>query len=315
MPADLTVRNGRAEIFYTGEKPWHGHGQRVDNPATAEEALEAAGIDWKVTMEPVYIQRTGSDYAEVPDKAAIVREDTRDVFNIMSRRYSPVQNREAFAFFDGVVGAGEAIYHTAGSIGGGRRVWILAKLPADLKVSNGDVLERYILLANSHDGSTALTMKPTTVRVVCSNTLQVALGDEGRKSFKTSHVGDVFKRVNEAREVLDLGEAYFAMLMRGVERLAEDAAPAGPARYDFFRELFELDQKEAMSARARNNVVAIESFFTYGKGNSGETRWDLLNGVTEWVDHARGQDKGRLDSAWFGSGAQLKQRAWDLLTV
>ena len=115
-------------------------------------------------------------YVEVPHRKAVVRTDIRRVLAVMTDRYVPVQNREAFSFFDTVVSAGEAIYHTAGSLRGGRRIWVLAKLPGDLRVSQTDILEKYILLVNSHDGSAAVTMRPTTIRVVCNNTLTGAVG-------------------------------------------------------------------------------------------------------------------------------------------
>jgi phage/plasmid-like protein (TIGR03299 family) len=140
MPAGITGSDG---MMYTGAIPWHGLGVKLDNPATAEEAIKAAELDWEVETRSVYqyaISDTRQFYShlEIPNKNAIVRKDTNEAFAIMSNGYEPVQNKDAFGFFDSVIGQGEAIYHTAGSLYGGRKVWILAKLPDDIVVSNQD---------------------------------------------------------------------------------------------------------------------------------------------------------------------------------
>ena len=311
MPADITNTNGRSEMMYTGQTPWHGLGVRLDGPATAVEAMAAANMDWQVEALPVYTEQR----KEIPGFKAITRMDTNDVFAVMKDRYTPLQNADAFSFFDAVVGNGEAIYHTAGTIKGGRRVWILAKLPNDLQVSNADVLEKYILLANSHDGTSAVTMKPTAIRVVCNNTLNFALSfNEGGKRFYSRHVGNIFSRVTNARETLGLVEAHFEMMMLGVNRIAEQSMDESSE--SFLRRLFEADQEEAeVSTRQQNQFAEIDQLFRAGRGNNGETKWDMFNGVVEWIDYQRGRDSTRLEAAWFGTGEQLKQRAWDLLTV
>ena len=213
MPAEITNTNGRDEMFYTGKTPWHGLGTKLDGPATAAEAIAAASLDWTVEMMPVYLG--GS--VEIPGKKAVVRGNNGLVMNVMSDRYTPLQNVDAFAFFDAVVGAGEAIYHTAGSLQGGRKVWALAKLPGDIKITGDDMLEKYVLLANSHDGSLAVTMQLTAVRVVCSNTISVALGS-GQK-FRALHTPNVSQKANEAREFLGLTEPYFENLMAGINQM------------------------------------------------------------------------------------------------
>ena len=310
MPSEITVTDGRAEMMYVGATPWHGLGHKLDGPATASEAMEAAGLDWDVSMEPVLIGSDGQ-YAEVPNLKAVVRTDTRRVLAVMTDRYVPVQNREAFSFFDTVVSAGEAIYHTAGSLRGGRRIWVLAKLPGDLRVSRTDILEKYILLVNSHDGSAAVTMRPTTIRVVCNNTLTGALGQRVDCEWRTYHRGDVMQHVNDARETLDLHEAHFELMMRGIERMAADQMEEDHEA--FYRDLFAIPEDIEVATSPR--VKAVERLYAEGRGNAGETRWDMFNAVTEWVDHERGSDASRLASAWFGSGVNVKRRAWDLLTI
>ena len=315
MPANITVNNGVAEMMTAdGRDAWHGLGARLSQVATAQEAIEAANMGWEVGMREVFIQTPSGQFMEVTDKKAVTRLDNGKVFGIFSNQYTPLQNRDAFTFFDSVVGAGEAIYHTAGTLAGGSRIWILAKLPGDLKLSDTDVLERYILLANSHDGSLAVTMKPTTVRVVCNNTLSVALGGETNKLFRAVHTSSVMQRVNQARETLGLQEAYFANVMRGIERLADERMTQAAAN-EFLVELFgQEENREAISTRMQNQIDTVGNLFVKGTGNHGVNRWDMLNAVTEFVDHKRTKDDDkRLDAAWFGGGKDLKQKAWNLL--
>ena len=315
MPANITVNNGVAEMMTAdGRDAWHGLGARLSQVATAQEAIEAANMGWEVEMREVFIQTPSGQFMAVPNKKAVTRMDNGKVFGVFSNQYTPLQNRDAFTFFDSVVGAGEAIYHTAGTLAGGSRIWILAKLPGDLKLSDTDVLERYILLANSHDGSLAVTMKPTTVRVVCNNTLSVALGGDTNKLFRAVHTSSVMQRVNQARETLGLQEAYFANVMRGIERLADERMTQAAAN-EFLVELFgQEENREAISTRMQNQIDTVGNLFVKGTGNHGVNRWDMLNAVTEFVDHKRTKDADkRLDAAWFGGGKDLKQKAWNLL--
>ncbi len=329
--------------MYVGQTPWHGLGHRLDAVATSAEAIAAARMDWNVIQTPVYtaIPRIGVtngvdgqhavatvDMKNVEGQLAIVREDTDEVFSIMSDGYTPIQNTEAFEFFDALASAGEAIYHTAGSLKGGRRVWILAKLPGDLAITDTDVLEKYILLVNSHDGSRAFTVQQTPVRVVCQNTMNVALaGNE--TGFKAKHTSGIMKRVNDARELLGLSEAYFEMFMRGVERLV-DAKMSEGQMYDFSRKVLGIDPEataDEIREPATTALLTLPALYVSGQGNQGETAWDAFNAVTEYVDHVRPigramdtymersadvQDK-RLDAAWFGTGKMLKQGAWNEL--
>ena len=315
MPANITVNNGVAEMMTAdGRDAWHGLGARLSQVATAQEAIEAANMGWEVGMREVFIQTPSGQFMEVTDKKAVTRMDNGKVFGVFSNQYTPLQNRDAFTFFDSVVGAGEASYHTAGTLAGGSRIWILAKLPGALKLSATDVLERYILLANSHDGSLAVTMNPTTVRVVCNNTLSVALGGETNKLFRAVHTSSVMQRVNQARETLGLQEAYFANVMRGIERLADERMTQAAAN-EFLVELFGQEENpEAISTRMQNQIDTVGNLFVKGTGNHGVNRWDMLNAVTEFVDHKRTKDDDkRLDAAWFGGGKDLKQKAWNLL--
>ncbi len=190
MGHNVSFKNGKARMFYWGGLPWHGLGTKLDGPATSAEAIKAAQLDSNVIKVPLCaVDKRGS--AGVPDFFATVPEDGWGklgcpVFGVVGKDYKPLQNVDAFRFFDSIVGMGAAVYHTAGALGNGSRVWILAKLPSSIRVVGEDVADKYLLLSNGHDGHTAIQIKFTPVRVVCQNTLTRALKGGGRSTSPTS---------------------------------------------------------------------------------------------------------------------------------
>ena len=320
MPAGITATDG---MMYTGEAPWHRLGVRLDGPATAAEAIEAAQLDWTVETRPVYVRNISGGFMEMASKAAIVRRDKDEAFGVMGSGYQPVQNIEAFQFFDSVIAQGEAVYHTAGSLYGGKRIWILARLPDDIQVTSGDVVQPYILLSNSHDGSTALRMQVTPIRVVCANTLTFATRERG--GFYAKHTRNVMQKASQAREMLGLATAYYEMFARTVDQLVSTRMTViDQQRY--LQEVYRFNVDKSYADQDHRIVKAYESTLdllshpTNTLGGIQGTAWAALNAVTYYVDHekvARGsldrRDDRRLDSSWFGSGAELRQRAYDLL--
>lgn len=338
-------------MAFVGEEPWHGEGTYLgDKEVTAAEAIAAAGLDWEVDVRPLYARRHGDNMlrreeglptiVEIPHRNAVIRRDTGAVFGIVSDRYEPVQNTRAFGFFDEVVGEGAAVYHTAGSLGAGEHVWILAKLPDSIKVGGKDLIENYLLLANGHDGNFAFRFFWTPIRVVCNNTLNFAIGDPrdpeaaGNKGYKLSHFRQINRRLNagDAREAIGLAHDLLTSFGKEAAQLAETpttkmeiegllqrlfplpktlllAAPTGtlllpePKRADIAPE-FNIVFKKRDIARE-----LIHS----GIGNKGETRWDVLNGIAEYTDYFQGQDRLRPQSLLFGTGQHMKQEAFDLL--
>ena len=315
------------EMMYTGTTPWHQQGVRLDNPATAEEAITAAKLDWKVETQPVYVRHFSDALqpTEVPNKKAIVRKDTQEVFTIMSDGYQPVQNSEAFTFFDDVIAQGEAVYHTAGSLFNGRKIWILAKLPNDITINKVDVIQPYILLSNSHDGSSALRMQLTPVRVVCANTLRFATRKQG--GFFGKHTKNVMQKAGEAREVLGLAEAYYEMFAKKADQLLNTAMTIIDVQ-QYLQSVFQFKADTTYAEQDNRLVSAYESTLdllnhpTNNVGGMAGTAWAAWNAVTYYVDHARmvrgaidQRDDKRLNASWFGTGADIRQRAYDLLPV
>ena len=325
-------------MMYTGADPWHRIGTKLDNPATAEEAITAAGLDWQVRLERTFTRNLKGDLVEL-DNRAIVREDTESVFAVVGNRYSPLQNADAFSFFDAVVGAGEAIYHTAGSLKGGRLIWILAKLPDDIGIG-GDTAEKYIMLSNSHDGSRAVDMRFCVRRVICWNTFKMAVHND-ELNVRLRHTGDILSKVTATRDALGLADAYFVNFMRGMEKLAttywDDHTVAkyidqlcGTSRHADGSLL--VYRKHAggwvPAGKRRTDMVGSIQRLYQGDGmgssldTSRGTAWGAFNAVTEYLEHHRpmrnisGDDSlitaRRLDSSFYGVGAKIEQRAWNL---
>ena len=322
MPSGITATDG---MMYTGEAPWHRLGVRLDGPATAAEAIEAAGLGWNVETRPVYVMNLDEGFVKIEGKSAIVRSDTEETFGIMGSGYQPVQNNEAFSFFDKTIAQGEAVYHTAGSLYGGKRIWILAKLPEDIKVLPGDTVQPYILLSNSHDGSQALRMQITPIRVVCWNTLSVAL--RGGGAFYAKHTRNVMTKAAEAREVLGLAHAYYEMFARTIDKLVNTRMTVFDQQR-YFQQVYHFKDNKSYAeqdhriVRAYETTVDLLNHPTNLIGGIQGTAWAAFNAVSYYVDHQkviRGsldrQDDRRLEGSWFGSGADLRQRAYQLLTT
>ena len=322
MPAGITATDG---MMYTGATPWHGLGVKLDNPATAAEAIAAAGLGWNVIKKPVYVRNIHGGFEEVAGKAAIVREDTQEVFSIMGDGYEPLQNWDGSGtLLDGVVGMGEAIYHTAGSLFGGRKVFLLAKLPEDIEIVPGDVVQPFILLSNSHDGSQAVRMQITPIRVVCANTLSAAL--RGGGGFYGKHTKHIMERANEAREVLGLAHAYYEMFARQVDQLVNTRMTVIEVQ-DYLQRVYKFQADKTYADQDHRILKSYETTLdllghpTNTVGGIAGTKWAAYNAVSYYVDHMRPVRSGayrndrRLDASWFGNGAELRQRAYDLLTV
>jgi phage/plasmid-like protein (TIGR03299 family) len=315
MPANVE------SMMYAGRVPWHGIGTAVQTEVTAANALERAGLNWAVELQPIF---AGGGLVQVPVDCsrATVRASDQKVLGVVGNRYVPVQNTDAFTFFDELVGSGQAIYHTAGALDGGRRIWVLAKLPGDLIVGGQrDQVERYLLLVNSHDGSSALRMLMTPIRVVCQNTLNLALRQGAGEGIAIRHTASATARTDEARRALGIATGYY-------DEFEAEANLLANARYGdadmrrLVETLFPQDADE-VSTRTRNLRDRVTALFTEGLGHAQirGTAWAALNAVAEFTDHHRATRSGdlasrnekRLSSSWLGSGAVLKRVAYQTI--
>ncbi len=199
-------------MFYVRETPWHGLGTRVIEAPGSEEALELAGLNWRVRQEPIYTDNN----LLIQGYKANVRDLDDKVLGVVTDRYKVVQNDEAFAFTDGLLGEGVR-YETAGALLDGRKVWILARMPREF-IINGEQISPYLVFSNTHDGSGAIKVAVTPIRVVCNNTLNLALST-AKRSWSMVHTGDVQGKMEEAKQTLFMAEEYMSRLGREFETL------------------------------------------------------------------------------------------------
>ena len=201
-------------MFYTRERPWHGLGTRVEEAPSSREALRLAGLDWQVLQKPIMT----TDGQMVKGFRANVRDRDSRVLGVVTDRYKVVQNEDAFAFTDDLLGEG-VTYETAGSLQDGRKTWLLAELPQRYIIS-GDEIAPYLVFMNAHDGSGSIKVAMTPVRVVCMNTLNLALAT-AKRCWSTAHTGDIRAKIEDARDTLLFAETYMGELGKAVERLRQ----------------------------------------------------------------------------------------------
>jgi len=285
-------------MFSVRETPWHGLGAVLDKPpATVAEAIEASGLGWSVAKEPIAVDRGEKPAAdwwvprceEIPGFYATVRQDTREVLGIVGERYRLVQNHEAFTFIDQLLGS-SINFETAGSLHGGRRVWVLATLPHHVEVG-GDYVCPYVLLMNSHDGSTAVIAATTPIRVVCQNTLNWGLAN-ARQKFSIRHTEAVTQRVHEARRVLDLSINYYEQFKCFGDQLASERCTERQLRA-VLDELYPSGTSDSATDRTRRSRQQtkdrIAELFLCGdtQGNAPGSKWAAVNAIVEYGDWLR----------------------------
>ena len=270
-------------MMYVREKPWHGLGTKVDEAPTSAEALELAGLNWKVEQTPVYT----ADGTLIPNYKANVRNTDNSVLGIVTDRYQIVQNEEAFEFTDSIVGEtenGVVKYETAGSLNHGKKIWLLAKMPTQ-KVLDDEV-EPYMCFTNSHDGSGAIRICMTPIRVVCQNTLNMALS-QAKRSWSTKHVGDIESKLEEAKMCLELADEYMYNLGIEAEKLANTALRREQID-EILNEMFPVD--DLTSERKKSNIQQIkdEFYIAYFMPDIEKfigTAWGAINAMSDCVTH------------------------------
>jgi len=335
-----TNGEGEVEFFCGSNTPaWHGLGTVIEGLATWEEAVEHAKLGWEVVPRECFIIGNDGNAKIIDGKTAIVRADTDNALAIMSDRYQTLQNRECFAFFNAVTapeagGEKAAIWDTAGALDGGRKVFAQAKLLGNMIIGKGkrkEETEKRLLFFTSHDGSAAVTGLWTPIRVVCQNTLSAALGNFKNK-FAVRHTKNALSRVTEAQRVMGLTEGYFKVYEEAMNQLFTQKVD-GEYVKGFMAEMFPSTEDEHgdIATRVENKRNEVLSLFERGAGNYGSTRYDLLNGLTEWVDHHQNgrvtatslsrsdrdasqvKAEQRFTRSLLGVGATLKEKALNYL--
>ena len=269
-------------MFVGRERPWHGLGTMVEEAPDSREALIAAGLDWDVVQKPVFTQ----DGVNVPGYFANVRQQDGSILGVVTSRYKVVQNRDAFAFTDALLGDGVR-YETAGSLMGGRKTWILAKLPTKYIIQGEQILP-YLVFSNTHDGSGAIKIAMTPIRVVCNNTLNLAL-DTADRSWSIHHTGDIAAKLEDARETLFMAEDYMNELGKGFEDLSRKRL-TDAAVDEYIKELLPIaddasETTEKNILRLRKDV-ATRYFDAPDLQGLRKNGYRFINAVSDFATHA-----------------------------
>lgn len=269
-------------MFSVREKPWHGIGTIVQDAPDSKEAIRLAGLDWKVVQQNVYTDGG----ILVPGYRANVRDIDQSVFGVVSDRYQVVQNEEAFAFTDELLGGGVA-YETAGALQGGRRTFILARLPQRFIIA-GDEIMPYFVIMNSHDGSCSIKAAMTPVRVVCQNTLNLAFRN-AKRTWMTKHTSNIMDRIDDARMTLQFAERYMAEMGKGVDELAHKHLTDRKVM-EYFSEFFPVTE-DMSAAQKKNNLILLNDmkaryFDAPDLKEVGRNGYRFVNAVSDFATHA-----------------------------
>jgi phage/plasmid-like protein (TIGR03299 family) len=293
-------------MFFVGETPWHNVGKRVIEAPTSEEAIKQAELNWQVQKVPL-ITADGSN--RPVDHFAIERLTDKSILGVVGPRFEPLQNNESFKFFDPFIEAGMATYETAGSLRGGKRVFILAALKRDpIVVKPGDEVKKYVLLSNSHDGSLAVRVGFTPIRVVCANTLKMAHDNASSRLLRVRHTASMKDTLVKIQEIMNIADANFQATAEQYKVLANKVINS--AQLDEFIKIVFKGKDTPQFETMKNKIVNL---FEHGKGAdlSKGTAWGAYNAVTEFLGYEAGRNQdNRLNSLWFGVGDTLNETAF-----
>ena len=314
MPANVQ------SMAYYGERPWHRLGKEVPKGVTAEEMIKAADLDWEVALRPAQGARQINRRGEF-SRYEVVRLPKPGIskgpisLGLVTRRYQPLQNAEAFKFFDSIVDEGKAYFETAGALGDGERVWVMARMPEPIEIVRGDKCWNYLLLSNTHNGEGAVIVKFTFKRVVCQNTLMIALKD-GQKAYRVRHSKQMQFRLEELAEFLAITQDTFLRAASLFRRLAK-VEMTEVRLVEYLNALIPKTPNQKKEGKEPPKWTHIRELLetTPDLQLSGVrgTLWGAYNAITYFEDYKQ-PIKGevpdqRLERTWFGSGADVKLKA------
>jgi phage/plasmid-like protein (TIGR03299 family) len=288
--------------------PWHNLGIELNHPKTARDAIAMAGLNYTVMRKPRKVNPGVKEYTY-----ATVRTDTDEVLGFVDVNCQPIQNIDAFTLFDALVAQDEAIYETAGVLGKGELVWIMARLQGYIKVHGNDIVNKYLLLTNSHDGSSSVRAKLTPIRAVCNNTLTSAL--QGAGEVPINHPVNAGQDWEQAAAILGLSISLYDKLDLIFNSMANKKITEVELR-NYVQALVPDNEEQENTARTekiRDSVLQLHDEGPGAKLARG-TVWGAFNSVAEYTDHMMSTEDSatRLDSIWFGRGEQLKSKAFRL---
>lgn len=311
-----------SQMAYVGEQPWHGLGNQLTPKQPLEVWAKASGLDWKIEEAEVRFVAAGNkslgSIHAFPEQKVLYRSDTKAPLSVVSARYQVVQPAEILEFYRDLTVVGGFQLETAGVLKEGRKLWALARTGQSATLKGKDQVNGYLLLATACDGTLATTAQFTSVRVVCNNTLQIALGNS-TNAVKVPHRSqfDAQAVKRQLGIAISSWEAFMARTKALSERKVSDSAAETFLRRVLTYSTPNVADRDALAVNERAIKAVGQLYAGRGKGadlaSASGTAWGLLNAVTEYVDHhrrARSEDH-RRDAAWFGQGATIKQRAWE----
>lgn len=320
-------------MFFTGATPWHGLGRRLPENPTIYQAIEAAGLDWEVKVRPLYYFEDepkvhvdkGEGFQVVSGgvvrstSCAVVRETDGAELGVVKPGYTPLQNRDAFELYRPLVEEGLIELVTAGSLRGGKHVWILGEITGDpAEIVPGDQVNRYLIFVNAHDGSLAAMPGLCPIRVVCANTLAAAMEASSAVMVKAYHTKRVKENVQALWDSINIANRRFEASVELYSELAkrdidQDTLHAF-VKMVFGKKKRSKELQRIDDIRVDNITVQVESLFESGKGSDIKgvrgTWWGAYNSITEYLNYVRGRSNEiRLDSVLFGEGRKYSERA------
>ena len=299
--------NGVAQMAYAGDVPWHGLGKKVPADLTPEQMLDAAGLNWTVEKTPTFA--IINDEHVATGQSALVRSSDNKILDVVSNDWIPVQNLEAFEFFNDFIAAGDMQMNTAGSLRNGQIVWALAKVNESFELFGGDRIDSYLLFSNFHKYGFSTDVRFTPIRVVCNNTLTLSLSSNVERMVKVNHrtqfnpdnvklmLGITSEKLSNYKEMA----SYLGSKMYTNETLVE-----------YFQRIFphaNTEKELSRNASRSLSVVGTQPGAEYAEGSW----WSAFNAVTYMTDHLVGRSSdSRLSSAWYGQNKSLKTKALEL---
>jgi phage/plasmid-like protein (TIGR03299 family) len=297
-------------MVYVGNEPWHGLGTKVpeEKRLSINDAIIAAGLNWEVGLRHIFTVDDRNKRVGILDHYATYRKTDNAVLGFVGANYCPLQNIEAFNWFQPFLNAKVATIETAGSLRGGKRIWILARVESGPKAIKGnDEVRNYILLSNSHDGSLAVRVGFTPIRVVCNNTLCMAYQSEASNLIRVRHTSRILENLDGIKEIMDLANKEFVATVTQYRALAQKEINAKDLE-KYIRVVFDLKEH----SESKKVIPTIVDLFESGIGNdlAGKTYWGAYNAANEYLNYFRGNSQDNiLNNLWFGDSAQINKKA------
>jgi phage/plasmid-like protein (TIGR03299 family) len=306
--------DGVAQMAYAGDVPWHGLGTKVPADLTPEQMLEAAGLNWTVQKYPTFaiLDENDPDSVVETGQSALIRSKDKKLLDVVSDDWNPVQNSEAFDFFNEFVMAGDMEMHTAGSLKDGQIVWGLAKVKESFELFKGDKIDSYLLFSNFHKYGFSTDVRFTPIRVVCNNTLTLSLNSKVERMVKISHRKQFV--ASDVKDMLGIATDKLQKYKEMAQFLGSKKAKT-ESIVEYFERIFPLNSKSPEEGkRSKNADIALSIIDTQpGSEFAQGSWWQPFNAVTFMTDHIIGRSAdSRIQSAWYGYNKGLKTKALEL---